>query len=120
MAAGTVTVSCAISIIKDGATVAGSGNLNLTMAGTELIGNNQIIGTTNETIVLGDVTTVGYVFIKNNDPTNFVTISVDSSQAQVIAKLLPGEFTLFKPNTSTINSKADTGACSCFVAACEL
>lgn len=120
MAAGTVLVSCSISITKDGATIGGTGQLSLTMAGTELIGNTQIIGTSNEALVLGDVTTVGYVFCKNLDATNFVTISVDSSQTQVIAKLLPGEFALFKPNTATINAKADTSSVSLLVAACEL
>jgi hypothetical protein len=121
MAAGTIQVSTSFSVTKDGVTVSGSYNSgNLTMAGTEFVGNAQTIGTASEALVLGDITTIGFVMVKNLDPTNFVQISLDNSQVNLVAKLLPGEATIFKPGTTTLYGKADTAACSCFVGAAEL
>lgn len=121
MAAGTVTVSLTFQASKDGTQVTGSySSGSLTMAGTELIGNTQSVGTSNEALVLGDLSTVGFVFCKNLSDANYVEIFLDNSNAQLVARLLPGEACLFKPNTSTLYGRANTAACSVFVAAAEL
>ena len=120
MAAGTVSISIGFNATKDGVTVAGSGSLSLTMAGTEMIGNTQTIGTSSEALTLGDVSTIGYVLVKNLDATNYVEVSLDNSQTQILAKLLAGEFALLKPNTATLYAKANTSSVSLFVAAVEL
>ncbi len=118
--ANEISLSINFAVSKGGASVSGQSNASLTMSGEQFISNVQIIGITNETLVFGDVSTIGYVYCKNLDATNFVTISVDSAQAQVIAKLLPGEACIFKPGTTTVNAKADTAPVNLQVVACEL
>jgi len=119
--ANEINVSLSFSAAKAGASVSNSTSLSATMSGDNMISNVQIIaygdGATNaEAISYGDVTTIGYVMLKNVDATNFIEIAVSNgvtsglftTQAHVIAKLLPGEVALIKPKTTTLYAIADT------------
>ena len=118
--ANEISLNISFAVAKNGASVSGATSANFTMTGDQFISNVQIIGTSSETLVFGDVSTIGFVYVKNLDPTNFVEISVDNGQTEIIAKLLPGEACLFKPGTTTVYAKADTASCNVQVVACEL
>jgi hypothetical protein len=94
------------------------------MAGDQMISNVQIIGTSSEALVLGDVTTVGYVYLKNLDPTNFVSVSVitPAVASTSFCKLLPGDMTIIKAvgTSPTLTAIADTGSVNLQVVAIEL
>jgi hypothetical protein len=119
--ANEITISCSLSITKNGATVASSYAGNATLAGEDMLTNTQNVGTSAEAVVVGDLASAGYAFFKNMDATNFIQLALDSGvSTQIFAKLLPGEISLVKLATTTIYAKADTGACRLLVTACEL
>ena len=96
--------------------------LSITQVGAQKIANVQIVGTTTEALVLGDVTTIGYLALTNLDATNFVQIGlatpVDASNA--FCKLLPGESALIPTRQTTIYALADTASVNLDVLAIEL
>lgn len=71
------------------------------------------IGTSEEVVTFTDVSTLGWVFIKNLDSTNFVTFGPESGGAMVaVGKLKAGEACVFRFQTGiTFRMKADTAAC---------
>src|SRR5262245_9829757 len=81
---------------------------SLTVAGNHYIAHVQTIGTTDETLALGDVATPGVVFFLNTDDTNFVTLGEDGSSYPI--KILPGEPAQFRWNGAAIHAIADTAS----------
>lgn len=79
--------------------------------GSQLI--EQSIGTSTEALTFTDIDNVGYLYIQNIDPTNFVQISAATpvSDVNALVTLLPGEFALIPTRLETIYAKADTAAC---------
>src|SRR5207249_6427329 len=69
----------------------GSGNLNINQTATHGIFNVQNVGTTAEQLTGVDVVTLGYLFVKNLDATNFVQLATDNtfSATSTFAKLRP-------------------------------
>ena len=122
--ANEISLSVSVSASKNGASVTGSSSQISTMAGDQMISNVQIIGTASEALVLGDVTTPGYVYLKNLDPTNFVSISVitPAMASTCFCKLLPGDMTIIKAvgTSPTLTAIADTGSVNLQVVAIEL
>lgn len=73
----------------------------------------QEIGTVEEPLTLGDVPSanLGYCWLKNLDPTNFINIGPAAGDAYLV-KLKPLESAVFRLMTSiTPVCKADTAAC---------
>lgn len=72
------------------------------------------IGTSEEAISFGDLTTPAWIFIQNLDATNYVTWGPTSGGAMVaVGKLLPGEFALYRMAASvTLRMQANTAACN--------
>jgi hypothetical protein len=118
--ANEIQINLSLNASKNGAQVAGSTLLSIDMSGDQFISNVQIIGTSNEALVVGDVTTVGFVSVKNLDTTNYLEVFLDNANAQLVAKLLPGEACLFKPGTVTLYARANTAACNAQVILIEL
>ncbi len=83
--------------------------ISVDVAGTHTSSGTQSIGTGDETVALIDVATVGYVFLKNTDATNFITVGPDGSSYPI--KLKPGEFVVVRWNAAAIHAKADTATC---------
>lgn len=78
------------------------------------------IGASAETITFTDITTLGWLYLKNLDATNFVTYGPDSSGQVDFGKLKPGEFALMRVKPGiTIKATADTAACKVLVAMWE-
>lgn len=108
---GTITPSFSASIVN------GTFRNSLSQSGVAIVqsaigrgGYTQTIGTTEEVIDFGDVATNGYLFIKNVDPTNYVTFGPESTGAMVVVgKLKPGEWAWFRvAPTVVMRAKADT------------
>jgi hypothetical protein len=120
--ANEVTLTAGLSVTKDGTTLQGYVNKQITMSGTPKISNTQTIGTTTEQLVLGDIASMGYLYLKNLDSTNFVEIGLSTpvSGANAMIKLLPGEAAIIPTRQTTIYAKADTAAVALEVVACSL
>lgn len=75
-------------------------------------GYTQLIGTTEEVVNFGDITTEGYMTLQNIDPTNYVTYGPESAGAMVVmGKLKPGEPAVFRVAPGVVmRAKADTAA----------
>lgn len=87
-------------------------------ATTAFIGNEQIIGTTDETIQMGDVPSLAtFVFVKNMDATNYVTIDSASTYDKWPQVILPGKGVFLIPGSNVIHVKANTAPCKIFVVA---
>lgn len=118
----TIAVSVSSTVtFGAGGGINGVGSFTLTQVGTDNIGNVQSVGTTTEALTLGDVTTIGYLFLKNQDATNYVEISLTTPVgSEAFIKLLAGECAFFPTRQTTIYAKANTAAVDLFVAAFEL
>ena len=69
----------------------------------------QVVGTTEESLALVDVSSVEELFIKNLDATNYVEIGTVSGAYPI--KLKPGRSCSFPPNQNALYLKANTSAC---------
>ena len=119
--ANEITMTANLAVTKSGVTISSATSRTITMAGTEMIGNLQSIGFADaEALVVGDVSTIGYVLVKNTDETNFVQLAMDAPMAVPFAKLLPNDVALFPAASATIYAQAAVAACVVQVIALEL
>lgn len=111
--AGTLNVTLQLVGANAGLTLSANPVNAITLAGNDLQGNVQNIGTSSEQIVLTDIGTAGFVFLKNIDATNFISISIvnPAVAGTSFAKLLPGEWCFVPTPQTAIYAIADTGAC---------
>lgn len=78
----------------------------------------QQVGTSYEALdIPGDLTPVGDLFIKNNDPTNYLDISFDGGSTEHL-KLRPGRKALFQP-VGAVHVRFNTLAGQVYFAAVE-
>lgn len=118
--ANEITFTASLAATKSGVTVTtGSQSAQATMAGDQMITNVQAVGTDAEALLLGDVSSLGFVFVRNLDATNFVELSLESDGSSPFAKLLAGEFAVFPAATATMYAIADTAGCNVQVVAVE-
>ena len=95
--ANEVTLSVSLNYVrgKTNITVEES-NLNVDVTGDLLVHHVQNVGfASEEALDLGGVTAGGYMFARNLDATNFVSIRSGTGATNVI-KLKPGEVALFR------------------------
>jgi len=118
--ANEIQVGVTFAANKNGVAVNTANSKTADMAGDQMITNVQIIGTSAEAIVLGDVSTVGYVKFVNMDATNYIDISLIADGTTPFAKLLAGDVTIIKVATATMYAKSNTANCNLLVQACEL
>lgn len=72
------------------------------------------IGTSEEAIALGDITTPGWLWAKNLDPTNYVEWGpYDGAAMELCGRMEAGEPILFRlaPASVTLYMKANTAPC---------
>jgi hypothetical protein len=119
--ASETRVSASLQCDKNLVHVAANVNRIADMAGTNVITIVQDIGTSAEALSMVDVTTIGYILLRNLDPTNYVELGLDAAvTAQVFAKLLPGDIALFPAKTATMYAKANTAGIQLQIVAVEL
>ncbi|MGA0406447.1 MAG: hypothetical protein ACO3PR_00030 [Limisphaerales bacterium] len=104
-----ISLAVQLNFNKGGASVAASKNGIFDVTGDRYNAKVLNIGNVAELIALDDMTTVGFVLIKNLDATNFITVGDDGTNFPV--KILPEEFALFRLNANTLYMIADTAAC---------
>lgn len=89
-----------------------SGSFSVDVAAAAYEQNVQNVGTSKAALTLGSVSTPGYCLMHNADPTNFISVYPNSTDAECL-RLKPGEWSLFRFGPSTTpNVKADTAACN--------
>ena len=84
----------------------------LAISGTAISSGRITIGTTEETLPLGDVSSVGVVVIKNLDDTNFLEHSTTTGQRN--HKITPGMFAIVQAKNNNVYVKADTAPVEIF------
>lgn len=85
------------------------GGQSITQDGIGASGGIQIIGTTEETVSVGDVSTLGWAFFQNLDATNYVEIGPDATGMVAFIRLEPGESCALRLTPGiTIKAQANT------------
>jgi hypothetical protein len=109
--ADEITAQVRLTFSKGGISLSrGPNSFNVDVSGSDAIHATQNIDTTAENIAKGDITTPGYMWVKNLDSTNFVEIGYDDTGFKNLIKLKAGEEALFRLTQTTPQAKADTAA----------
>jgi hypothetical protein len=106
--ANELSVQTGLSYSKGGDVYSVSESVSVTVTGNPRISGRQNIGTTEEQLVLGDVTTVGIVWIKNLDSTNFITVGTVTNQRGF--RINAGESFAFRAANNAVFCAANTAA----------
>jgi hypothetical protein len=95
---------------KGGANANRAESIRVDVTGDAFTHEVQEVGTSEEELAQGaDLGTPGYIFIKNLDDTNYV--EVGSTTGAYDIRLKAGEFAVYRHNSTTVYSKANTAAC---------
>ena len=78
------------------------------VSGDHSIYRTQEIGTSAETLDIGEITTVGWAFFRNLDNTNYVDIGYDDSGFKNLIRLKAGKYCIFRLAQNTPYAKANT------------
>ena len=106
-----IKYNLSLSVNKGGVKAERQESNSIDMTGESVTHSVQEIPTGGEILVEGDVLgTVGYVYIKNLDNTNFVTVGSHATDNHTI-KLKPSECCLFRA-AGSVYVKANTSACN--------
>lgn len=90
------------------------------LAGTQAISNVQNVGTGWEAILIGDLSRIDLLAVRNADNTNFIQLATANDGSGIFAKLTPGRFAFVPVDSgATVYAKADTAACDLQVVAVE-
>lgn len=94
--ANEITVTASLQFAKGNITALtrSYNGVSVTVTGTAYVQNVQTVGTSEEALLIGDVTP-GYVLMKNLDSTNFVSVRHATGGSNCV-KLKPGEVSLFR------------------------
>jgi hypothetical protein len=82
-----------------------SGSLTIDQTTAKLVSNVQTIGTVEEALDLGDITTPGIGIFVNLDSTNFIELGLSG---QMFVRINAGEQYPFRVTTTAPYAKADT------------
>lgn len=120
--ANEILTRATLNVTKNNAAISMDGTKQMDMAGNTFIGNVQTVGLTTEALLLGDVSSMGYLFLKNLDATNFCMFSLVSPAASggAFCTLKAGEFAVIPTRQTTIYAIADTAPVNVQVGACSL
>lgn len=98
-----------INFTKNAATIQRQLNAQFNVAGNNSLQLTRSVATSDVTLSIGSIGTVGYVYLHNLDATNFITFGSDGTNYPL--KLKPGEFALMRWNAAAVHAKSDTAAC---------
>lgn len=110
--ADEITVISGLQFTKGGSSFqSGPDRETVDMTGEGFVLHRQTIGTSAEAVTIpSDIGTAGWCRIRNRDATNYVTLRIGSGGSD-FAKLLPGEYALFRLASSSLYAVANTAAC---------
>lgn len=110
--ADELTISLSMDFTKSGVNVSISkAGLTIDVSGSKYTRLVQNVGTSEEALDIGDIGTAGYCFIRNLDPTNYVSLRPGSGTANFI-KLKAGEAALFRLALNGPYAIANSSACN--------
>lgn len=90
-------------------------SLSVTIATLQHARITQSIGfAASQAIVLGGATAGGWIMMINRDPTNFINI-LTGTGGVIFAKLLPGEFCLFRMGSGVTAPFAQASTATCIL-----
>lgn len=98
-----------------------TGTLQFDQAAIGLSGGVYSIGTSEEAISFTDISTEGYLWLRNMDATNYVDWGPEESSAMIeMGRLEPGEFAIMRMfPTAVLRLKANTSACKVLIKVLE-
>lgn len=105
----TLTASCKF-LKGDSDVLFNKSGILLDVSGDDYVRLTQNVGTTQEALNLGDLTTPGYILVFNRDTTNFVSIRPGTGENDLV-KIPAGGIALFMIASSAPFIIADTAAC---------
>lgn len=108
--ANEIQYSFTLQFSKGGAADSKTASANVTVTGNDYVRGTQVVGTTDETISLGDIGTPGWCFLHNLDGTNYVEAGPDGTNYFVKCKA--GEYAMFRVGSAAVHVKANTASCS--------
>lgn len=114
--ADELVISVAANFSKSGVSLdtsdMGLVGLEIDVSGTDWVKATQSIGTTAELLGKGEITTPGFLIIKNTDATNYVELEKATfSTTAGTVKIKAGEFAVFRVSSTTLYACANTSAC---------
>ena len=82
------------------------------VAGANVITHRQTVTTSEAALVLGSVVIGGYVFMRNNDATNYIKVRPASGGTDMV-RLRPGDIAIFRFDSDATSPYviADTASC---------
>src|ERR1043166_6864209 len=104
-----LSLKTVLTYSKNNASVARSISSQFVVSASPLSQGVQNIPTTDATLDLNAIGTIGYVYVRNLDATNYIIIGSDGSAYPL--KLKAGEWAVFRWNAAAIHVKANTAAC---------
>ena len=94
--ANELHISASFSYTKSSTSLSlSTGGLQVTVSGTAALQNRQSVGTSEEALLMGDVTSPGYIILINRDATNYVEVRPATGAADLV-RLNAGEVALFR------------------------
>jgi hypothetical protein len=97
----------------------GSGNLNINQTNNGCVSNVQGLSTSYAALKFADMTSLGYLFVKNLDQTNSVKLSLENGTTKEFALLRPNEFCLVPVAQDNFWGKTTAGTASVLVVATQ-
>jgi hypothetical protein len=107
--ANELTSSVSLTYSKGGAVAAVTASKQTDITTGRTLDVTQVIGTSEESVSLVDISSVEEVVIQNLDATNFVEVGAVTTQYSI--KVKPGRLALFQPSANALFLKANTAAC---------
>lgn len=108
--ANELTLAASLKFVKGATNVSfAKSGIQVDVSGTGFAFKSQNVGTSEEALDIGDVTTPGYILIYNNDSTNYVEVRGGSGETDVV-KVRAGKLALFELATTTPYVIADTAS----------
>jgi hypothetical protein len=95
---------------KSGDTVTRQNTNAVVVAGVKRAAGVIAVATSETPVPLGEVTSVGFVYIENLDPTNYVRVGCPTGQ--YTNKFKPGEGYWFRASANTIYAIANSAPCN--------
>jgi hypothetical protein len=83
------------------------GILQVSVTGKQIAHGSIGLSTSDTTLTKGNVGTIGYIYFKNKDNTNNVTIGSDGTLFNLMLK--PGEVAVVRWNAAAVHAKASVG-----------
>jgi len=109
--ANEITTAVSLSASKGGASISRNLTVRSNLAGEDMVQTTQLIGTTSELVVFGEITGAPqFLMIQNLDATNYVEIGGDSGMTVFSLKIPAGKASLFAPISGTVYAKANTAS----------